>query len=765
MKLKFYLFLLIFAVCVNTSNAQTLTLSLDTVYKGESNNILCVTTGVSLWRNHYFNISLTGPSTMTMYGHSISADTFYLSLSTSNTTVTGVYNISFTDSAGVLQTFTNAITVLPQPAPLVPVLIYPANNQVFNTSSFTLDWDDQYGRIQYEIQLSSTPAFTAIYYDVTTPYFPLSISELSTNGFILPGITYWRVKAKNRYSNVSSNFSAFWSFEFNGSPVLTNSFPDSTFVGDPDFQLNISGTNTHFELGSSTESIFLQQGNTIIDTFLTNTNGNFVLESFFNIPPTAPTGLYNIKYYNSIDDSMTIYNAVEITGSNFISGRVYLDKNYNGIYDGNDLPYPNAFIECNPYNFISGSNGNYSGYVPAGSYSISVGNLSPHFYSVPVDYTFSFAGSGGIENNKDFAIQVDSTFHDLEISMYSGSRARPGFQDIINLSYKNNGPLDETGLVKFLPATGLNLDSVSDPSYILSGDTMIWNFTAMGFGYVRNIAIYYSVPLSLPLGTNLNFNCWIESSSGNDFSPNNNVDFKNQLVANSFDPNEKEVSSESISTDFLGSGYDLNYTIYFQNTGNDTAFNISIIDTISNKLDLSTLVVFGASANYRKIIYPGGIVEFRFDNINLLDSISNEPMSHGYICYGIKTLPALSSADVITNIAYIYFDHNAPVVTNTATTTIILDIDDYNKSNSSIQIFPNPFNSKTSISYEMTEEGNVSLNILRYDGKTLKTLFEGRQSQGQHELIFDSADLPSGIYFISIIDKYGRRSRKLISIK
>src|SRR6185436_13012980 len=108
----------------------------------------------------------------------------------------------------------------------------------------------------------------------------------------------------------------------------------------------------------------------------------------------------------------------------------------------------------------------------------------------------------------------------------------------------------------------------------------------------------------------------------------------------------------------------------FQNTGNDTAFNISVHDTLDSKLDWASIEMVTASHPYRLSITNGNQMNWKFDNILLVDSIHNEPKSHGYIVYRIKPKPTVQINDVIANSASIYFDFNSPVQTNTQLTTI-----------------------------------------------------------------------------------------------
>ena len=147
------------------------------------------------------------------------------------------------------------------------------------------------------------------------------------------------------------------------------------------------------------------------------------------------------------------------------------------------------------------------------------------------------------------------------------------------------------------------------------------------------------------------------------------------------------------------------------------------------------------------------------------DSNSNEPGSHGLISYTINALTTLTVQDRILNTAYIYFDHNAPIATNTSITTIGVGVDELSSDQPTISVYPNPITSKTKISYELNQSTTVKVNLINYQGKVIQCLFEGQQVQGIHELIFDSAHLPSGIYFISVIDNAGVRTKRVISMK
>ena len=66
------------------------------------------------------------------------------------------------------------------------------------------------------------------------------------------------------------------------------------------------------------------------------------------------------------------------------------------------------------------------------------------------------------------------------------------------------------------------------------------------------------------------------------------------------------------------------------------------------------------------------------------------------------------------------------------------------------QNYPNPFNPSTMIKYSMPENSSVSIVIYSLLGQQVATLFKGNQSAGYHEITWDAANVPSGVYLIYI---------------
>lgn len=145
-------------------------------------------------------------------------------------------------------------------------------------------------------------------------------------------------------------------------------------------------------------------------------------------------------------------------------------------------------------------------------------------------------------------------------------------------------------------------------------------------------------------------------------------------IRDSYDPNDIAVTPSGRGAEhFIPNLSQLEYLIRFQNTGNDTAYNIHILDTLPNKLDERTIEITGSSHPYKyKIIGDSGvsILRFDFNNIMLVDSFTNEPGSNGWVSFKILPLKKYAHRTRIENFVDIYFDFNTPVRTNTAFVSI-----------------------------------------------------------------------------------------------
>ena len=81
------------------------------------------------------------------------------------------------------------------------------------------------------------------------------------------------------------------------------------------------------------------------------------------------------------------------------------------------------------------------------------------------------------------------------------------------------------------------------------------------------------------------------------------------------------------------------------------------------------------------------------------------------------------------------------------------------------QNYPNPFNPATTISYTMSQPGQVSLEVYDLNGRLVETLVDGHQAAGPYSVNFDAHNLPSGTYVYRLKTEKGTQTRKMILVK
>ena len=151
------------------------------------------------------------------------------------------------------------------------------------------------------------------------------------------------------------------------------------------------------------------------------------------------------------------------------------------------------------------------------------------------------------------------------------------------------------------------------------------------------------------------------------------------------------------------------------------------------------------------------VVWFRFNNILLVDSVMNEELSHGFVKYTIKPLSTCVIGDQIDNTAYIYFDYNLPVVTNTTTTNITNYVgNEASKIADLVSIYPNPCGNDP-IQINSANPIN-SITIQNIAGQNLSSM----QTNGKYQVEINLSNLAKGIYLIKVSTDNGFNVIKIV---
>ena len=81
------------------------------------------------------------------------------------------------------------------------------------------------------------------------------------------------------------------------------------------------------------------------------------------------------------------------------------------------------------------------------------------------------------------------------------------------------------------------------------------------------------------------------------------------------------------------------------------------------------------------------------------------------------------------------------------------------------ELFPNPFNNETSVSFSIPESGIVNVNLYDLSGRELLSIFNGGLNAGVHRVLIESGDMTSGVYLLKINFSNISLSRKVVLIR
>lgn len=470
--------------------------------------------------------------------------------------------------------------------------------------------------------------------------------------------------------------------------------------------------------------------------------------------PYGMTGL-GIFMFMSPDGSIWTYDFQLISvfnenGFSNISGNVYNDLNGNGIKDNGESGLPCFKVEIPGYGFsLTDAQGNYHLLFDDSALTYSV-QLTPVNYwtqtSLPASY--SVTPLTDPLTGYDFGIQQTTNINDLVVSV-SNFPLRPGWNVPFWINVQNSGSNSMNDTVSFTYDASLTLIATSVPPDYSNGNTLKW-YSTSGPGSLNTLQVVLQVSTSAIIGDTLYFSATADPSSG-DAIPADNIYNYYYVITGAFDPNCKIVFPE----EYIAPDQWLNYTICFQNTGTDTAFNVIIYDTLDANLDVSSFELTGSGHPVSYTLNGPGNIAFKFLNIQLPDSNTNEPASHGFVSYRIKPQPSLVNGTQLFNTAGIAFDFNSIVVTNETANTIdnTLGMPEEEMYTEELKVYPNPAHDFFVIVVNVPVKENYEFTIYDVDGRQLGSQ-ENILSEGENSIQINSANFQKGLYIVAVKSEF-----------
>ncbi|MBP7515597.1 MAG: T9SS type A sorting domain-containing protein [Flavobacteriales bacterium] len=451
----------------------------------------------------------------------------------------------------------------------------------------------------------------------------------------------------------------------------------------------------------------------------------------------------------------TVYNSTCPNDNAVVSGTVYRDLDSDGAEDAGEPPLPGTVISIGPgFMTSTDTDGRYSRAVANGTYTITATHPSPYFTgTLPTTHSAVLAAPGEIDSLNNFGAQFVPDVQDLIAELVVSPAPRPGFTNTVWLSCTNYGttPVDASLSLTYEAAQSFVSSSIAPDQ--IAGQTLTWELPALQVGEVRSISVQLLTSVSTPLGT-IFLHIAQADPLATDETPTNNVVQLPVAVVGSWDPNDKQVSPDILSPDDVADGKRVEYLVRFQNTGNFPADRVLVKDSLSAALEWSTFHFLGASHACTWFM-EHGILFFEFNDIQLPDSVSNEPESHGFVRFSIVPSAGLVVGDVVPNSAAIYFDFNEPVITNDAVFSVQVPQGVGSASNATFGVHPNPVVDRLVLSVP----GHVPVEFMIRDA--LGRLVQRGIGQGPQFVVPMDA-LGRGVYTVTITDGTVERIARIV---
>jgi hypothetical protein len=82
-----------------------------------------------------------------------------------------------------------------------------------------------------------------------------------------------------------------------------------------------------------------------------------------------------------------------------------------------------------------------------------------------------------------------------------------------------------------------------------------------------------------------------------------------------------------------------------------------------------------------------------------------------------------------------------------------------------LDIYPNPFNNSTKISFSLPRPSKVTFKLYNIIGEEVWRFNQGEYTSGDHQIYFNSSNLGSGLYILNLKTETQNLSKKIIILK
>ncbi len=559
-------------------------------------------------------------------------------------------------------------------------------------------------------------------------------------------LTNLNLTSQNKFKYLSCNYTLISTINISGFDVLTVNAGEGGCIIDLSDNPNLEYINAKYGLLNTGYGLFL----------INCQNLRYICADDDNIPfiqnRITLVGLQNV--------SLTSYCTFTPGGAyNTIAGMISYDLDGNGC-DTSDYMAPLMKMNINDGTqtgaTFTNSIGNYSFFTQAGNYTLTPTLESPYFTVTPASAIINFPSLDQTTQTQNFCISPLGVHYDVEFTLLSNITPRPGFYATYQIVYKNTGNQIQSGTIDLaFDDAVLDFLNASPTNSSQTTNHLTWNYSNLYPFESRVIYIKFRVngPTETPpvnIGDILNYTTTL-SLNGEGVPPPTQAQLV-QTVVGAYDPNDKTcLEGNNITPEMVGDY--LHYLIRFQNTGTAPAEFVVVKDMLDTQVfDVSSLQLISSSHPMTTRI-TGNKAEFIFENINLPGESVDEPASHGFVAFKIKTKNNLVLGNTVKNKAEIYFDYNFPVITNQTTTTVSL-LATQGFDAAQVSMTPNPTQNLLNISANCNLQ---KIELLDMQGRVLE-----RYPAFEREASIYLSGKANGMYLVKVTSDKGSSVQKII---
>ena len=444
------------------------------------------------------------------------------------------------------------------------------------------------------------------------------------------------------------------------------------------------------QLIQTTDKHFVLSGQALVeDTYLrklmkVDKFGNVIWEQIFEHPNLE--NVYLIKINATSDGGfiaiwgesnneviqLTKHDSNGYSCKSYIKGSLFADSNNNCNLDEDERAtnISSVHLKINGQSALTtiNENGFYQVPLDTGAYTIGV-SATPDLWETNCEesYTVTFDELYQTIEGIDFALQPSIPCHLMNIDV-GISRARACREGRLAIEYCNDGNMDAENIRIELQISPWLENITSSTPFVEENGLFVFEPAMLEWERCRTIFVNYEVVCDAPFDEQVCVEAHIFPNDHCGEARPIDESITCLAVTNSYDPNDIQVEYEQPieGGDCVVENGWLDYTIRFQNTGNDTAYRVMIMDSLPQSVELESFHRGASSHDYELEFHQPNVLVWIFDDINLLDSLNHEPESHGFVSFRIRQKSENVEGLVIPNQAHIYFDFNPPIATNIA---------------------------------------------------------------------------------------------------